>query len=137
MILAVQNINKSFGTDLILNAVSFHINDREKAAIVGLNGAGKSTLLKIIIGELPADEGEVILSKGSSVGYLAQHQNLASEHSIYEEMLTVKQDIIQLDEKIRFLEHEMKHVSGTELDQMLNTYTRLTHEFEVKNGYAY
>ena len=137
MILAVQNINKSFGTDQILNAVSFHINEREKAAIVGLNGAGKSTLLKIIIGELPADEGEVILSKGSSVGYLAQHQNLASEHSIYEEMLTVKQDIIQLDEKIRFLEHEMKHVSGTELDQMLNTYTRLTHEFEVKNGYAY
>lgn len=137
MILAVQNINKSFGTDQILNAVSFHINEREKAAIVGLNGAGKSTLLKIIIGELPADEGEIILSKGSSIGYLAQHQNLASEHSIYEEMLTVKQDIIQLDEKIRFLEHEMKHVSGTELDQMLNTYTRLTHEFEVKNGYAY
>ncbi len=137
MILAVQNISKSFGTDQILKAVSFHINEREKAAVVGLNGAGKSTLFKIIIGELSADEGEIILSKGSTIGYLAQHQNLSSEHSIYEEMLTVKQDIIQLDERIRFLEQEMKHASGAALDQMLNTYTRLVHEFEVKNGYAY
>ena len=137
MILAVQNISKSFGTDQILKAVSFHINDREKAAIVGVNGAGKSTLLKIIMGELSADEGEIILSKGSTIGYLAQHQNLSSDNSIYDEMLTVKQDIIQLDEKIRSLEQEMKHVTGAELNQKLNTYTRLMHEFESKNGYAY
>jgi ATP-binding cassette subfamily F protein 3 len=137
MILAVQNISKSFGTDQILKAVSFHINDREKAAIVGVNGAGKSTLLKIIMGELSADEGEIILSKGSTIGYLAQHQNLSSDNSIYDEMLAVKQDIIQLDEKIRSLEQEMKHVTGAELNQKLNTYTRLMHEFESKNGYAY
>ncbi len=137
MILAVQNISKSFGTDQILKTVSFHINEREKAAIVGLNGAGKSTLLKIIMGELSADEGEVIFSKGSTVGYLAQHQNLSSENTIYDEMLTVKEDIIQLDERIRSLEQEMKHVTGAELDQKLNTYTRLVHEFELKNGYAY
>lgn len=137
MILAVQNISKSFGTDQILKAVSFHINEREKAAIVGVNGAGKSTLLKIIMGELSADEGEIILSKGSTIGYLAQHQNLSSDNSIYDEMLTVKQDIIQLDEKIRSLEQEMKHVTGAELNQKLNTYTRLMHEFESKNGYAY
>lgn len=137
MILAAQNINKSFGTDEILKSVSFHINEREKAAIVGLNGAGKSTLLKIIMGELPADEGEVILSKGSTIGYLAQHQNLNSEHSIYDEMLTVKQEIITLDEKIRSLEQEMKHAEGAVLEQMLSTYTRLVHEFEIQNGYAY
>ena len=137
MILAVNNISKTYGTTEILRAVSFHINEREKAAIVGLNGAGKSTLLKIIIGEIPADEGEIILSKGSTIGYLAQHQNLNSEYSIYEEMLTVKQEIITLDEKIRSLELEMKHAEGTKLEQLLSTYTRLMHEFEVKNGYAY
>lgn len=137
MILACKNISKTFGTAEILKAVSFHINEREKAAIVGINGAGKSTLLKIIMGELAADEGEVILSKGSTIGYLAQHQNLSTENTIYEEMLTVKQDIINLDANIRALEHDMKHAEGTKLDQMLNTYTRLVHEFELKNGYAY
>jgi len=137
MILACKNISKTFGTSEILRAVSFHVNEREKAAIVGINGAGKSTLLKIIMGELAADAGEVILSKGSTIGYLAQHQNLSTEHSIYEEMLTVKQDIITLDANIRALERDMKHAEEPKLNQMLNTYTRLMHEFESKNGYAY
>ena len=137
MILACKSISKSFGTTQILSGVSFHVNDREKAAIVGINGAGKSTLLKIIMKEMTADEGEVILSKGSSIGYLAQHQNLSSENSILAEMLTVKQDIIDLDANIRALEQEMKHAAGDKLNQMLGTYTRLTHEFESRNGYAY
>lgn len=137
MVLSCNNISKSFGTTEILNAVSFHINDREKAAIVGINGAGKSTLLKIIIGELSADEGEVFLSKGSTIGYLSQHQDLSSEHTIYEEICTVKQDIIELDARIRSLELQMKHEEGVRLEQMLAAYTRLTHEFESKNGYAY
>ncbi len=137
MILACNNISKSFGTTQILQGVSFHINDREKAAIVGINGAGKSTLFKIIMGELSSDEGEVIFSKGITIGYLAQHQMLASDNSIYEEILTVKQDVIELDQTIRQLEHDMKSATGTELERMLNTYTRLTHEFETKNGYSY
>lgn len=137
MILACNNISKAFGTTNILQNISFHINDREKAAIVGMNGAGKSTLLKIIIGEMHADEGEIILSKGSTIGYLAQHQSLTSEHTIYEEILTVKQDIIDLDNNIRALERDMKNAEGQTLDQMLKTYTRLMHEFEAKNGYAY
>ncbi len=137
MILACNNISKAFGTTQILQSVSFHVNEREKVAIVGINGAGKSTLLKIIMKELAADEGEVILSKGSTIGYLAQHQNLSSENSLLQEMLTVKQDIINLDANIRALEHDMKHAEGAKLDQMLSTYTRLMHEFEAKNGYAY
>jgi ATP-binding cassette subfamily F protein 3 len=137
MILACRNINKAFGTTQILKEVSFHINEREKAAIVGINGAGKSTLLKIIMKELAPDDGEVILSKGSTIGYLAQHQNLASENSILDEMLTVKQDVIDLDRNIRTLELDMKHAEGDRLEQMLSTYTRLMHEFELKNGYAY
>ena len=137
MILACKNITKSYGTDVILNQVSFHINEREKAAIVGINGAGKSTLLKIIMGELAADEGEVILAKDATIGYLAQHQELSSESTIYDEMLTVKADVIRLEENIRSLERQMKEVDGEELTRLLNTYTRLTHEFEHKNGYAY
>lgn len=137
MILACQNISKAFGTNQILKSVSFHVNEKEKAAIVGINGAGKSTLLKIIMKDLAADEGDVILAKGCTIGYLAQHQNLSSENSIHEEMLTVKQDIINLDANIRALEQDMKHAQGDKLNQMLSTYTRLTHEFEIKNGYAY
>lgn len=137
MILACQNISKAFGTDQILQNVSFHVNEREKVAIVGINGAGKSTLLKIIMKEIPADEGEVILSKGSTIGYLTQHQNLTSDNTILDEMMTVKQDVIDLDRNIRSLEQDMKHAEGDRLKQMLDTYTRLTHEFEQKNGYAY
>lgn len=137
MILACKNISKSFGTDEILKNVSFHINENEKAAIVGINGAGKSTLLKIIMNELKADDGEVILAKGCTMGYLAQHQDLDSGNTIYDEMLEVKRDIIDLDEKIHQLENDMKLVTGKDLDNMLNTYTRLTHEFELKNGYSY
>ncbi len=137
MILACKSISKSFGTNQILSDVSFHINEREKAAILGINGAGKSTLLKIIMNEMKPDDGEVILAKNATIGYLAQHQELSSDHTIYDEMLEVKKDIIQLDEQIRSLEENMKAVTGSELESMLNTYTRLTHEFELKNGYAY
>lgn len=137
MILACQNISKSFGTTYIVKNGSFHIEEREKAAIVGMNGAGKSTLLKIIMHQLPADEGEIILSKGKTIGYLAQHQNLTSNCSIFEEMLKAKQRVIELEERIRVTELEMKSKTGEELASLLETYTRLTHEFELENGYAY
>lgn len=137
MILACNNITKSFGTDEVLAGVSFHINEREKAAIVGINGAGKSTLLKIIMNQLKQDDGEVILAKGATIGYLAQHQDLDSSNTIYEEMLEVKRYIIELDEKIRAMETEMKHASGDKLENLLNQYSKLTHEFEMNDGYAY
>ncbi len=98
MILSCNHISKSFGTDQILSEVSFHIEDHEKAAIVGINGAGKSTLLKIIVGELAADTGDVILSKGKSLGYLAQHQDLESSRSIYEELREVKRPVIEMEQ---------------------------------------
>ena len=137
MILACQNIHKAFGTDVILKNASFHIEDREKAAIVGINGAGKSTLLKIIVQELDADSGEVVLAKGKTLGYLAQHQELESGRTIYQELLEVKRDVIELEARIRGLEREMKELSGDALQDALDTYTRLNHEFELKNGYAY
>ena len=137
MILSCSHISKAFGTDSILEDVSFHIEEREKAAIVGINGAGKSTLLKIIIGELPPDDGDVVLAKGKTIGYLAQHQDLLSHRTIYEELLEVKRPVIELEERIRSLETEMKHTAGAELEEMLSLDSRLTHEFDLQNGYAY
>ncbi len=137
MILSCNNISKAFGTSQILSQVSFHIEDQEKAAIVGINGAGKSTLLKIIIGELGADEGNVILSKGKTLGYLAQHQGLESSRTIYEELKEVKRPVIEMEEQIRTLEHDMKDAAGDELEQMLAAYSRLNHAFELADGYAW
>ena len=119
MILSCSNICKSFGSDDIIKNASFHIEDHEKAAIVGINGAGKSTLLKIIVGELAADSGEVVLAKGKTLGYLAQHQDLDSSRTIYEELKEVKQPIIDMEQQIRELEVNMQNASGDELEQML------------------
>ncbi|MCI8742646.1 MAG: ABC-F family ATP-binding cassette domain-containing protein [Lachnospiraceae bacterium] len=137
MILSCSHISKAFGTDQILSQVSFHIEDQEKAAIVGINGAGKSTLLKIIVGELAADEGEVTLAKGKTLGYLAQHQDLDSSRSIYEELKEVKRPVIEMEQQIRFLELQMKDAQGQELEQMLAAYDRLSHTFDRENGYAW
>lgn len=137
MILSCQNISKAFHEQTVLSGVSFHIEDYEKAAIVGINGAGKTTLLRIIVGEQSADEGIVTLSKGKTMGYLAQEQNVDSANSIFEELLSVKADIIAMEEKIRAIEISMKQASGKELDGLMDTYAHLNHSFEMANGYAY
>lgn len=137
MILSCSNICKSFGSDDIIKNASFHIEEHEKAAIVGINGAGKSTLLKIIVGELPADSGEVVISRGKTFGYLAQNQDLLSHRTIYDEMLEVKRPVIEMEEKLRELEISMKHAEGEELESMMSQYSRLSHQFELINGYAW
>lgn len=137
MLLACNNITKSFGDVTILNQVSFHINEREKMAIVGINGAGKSTLLKVIMQELSADSGEVVTAKGATIGYLSQHQDLASDRTVYEEMLSVKADLLWTESRIREVELLMKGKEGDALDALLKEYTSLTHSFEAQNGYAY
>jgi ATP-binding cassette subfamily F protein 3 len=137
MILSCNNIDKTFVDNHVLKNVSFHIEDNEKAAIVGINGAGKSTLLKIITGSLPADNGLVTFAKASSYGYLAQHQALDSQNSIFDELLTVKKEVLDLENAIRQAELDMKLLTGAELDALLKKYTNLTHRFEDINGYAY
>ena len=136
MILACHNLNKSFGDHLIVRDGSFHVEDREKAALVGVNGAGKSTIFKMIVGELPLDEGDVILTKGKTLGYLAQHQEMQSGNTIYEEVRTAKADIIAMERRIREIEMELKHLSGDALNDRLETYNRLTAAFERENGYS-
>ena len=136
MILSCSNITKAFGSEVILDQVSFHLEEQEKAAVVGINGAGKTTLLRIIIGELAADSGEVVIAKGKTIGYLAQHQDLESSRTIYEEVLEVKRSVLQMEERIRQLEVKMKDAKGEQLEAMLSEYSRLTHQFEQENGYA-
>ena len=137
MILSCQNICKAFGENVILNNASFHIEEREKAALIGCNGAGKTTLLRIIMQEISADSGTVVLSKDKNIGYLAQYQDIHGHHTIYEELLTTKQHIIDMERRIRNLEQEMNNVTGDDLNHLMETYTRLTHQFELENGYAY
>lgn len=137
MILSCQNISKAFNEVPVLKEVSFHLEDYDKAAIVGLNGAGKTTLLRIIVGEIAPDHGLVTLSKDKTIGYLAQDQAVSSQNTIYEELLTAKSDVIEMESRIRSLELAMKQASGRELEELMETYTRLTHSFELANGYAY
>lgn len=136
MILSCSNISRFFGDNHILKRVSFHIEEHEKAAVVGINGAGKSTLLKIIIGDLAPDEGSVTWAKGASIGYLAQHQDLEGAETIYDALLEVKRPILEMEERLRNLEQSMKSASGEELEAMLSEYSRLNHAFELENGYA-
>ena len=137
MILSCQNISKSFGTDEILKNVSFHIEANEKAAIVGINGAGKSTLLKIIMQKETPDTGEVILAKDATIGYLAQYQDVSGHRTIYEEVLDAKQNIIEMEERLRGMETQMNTLTGQELETLLDGYHRLSHEFELLGGYTY
>lgn len=137
MILSCNQIGKSFGEQVIVRNGFFHIEDTEKAALVGANGAGKSTILKMIINEEPLDNGSIILSKDKSIGYLSQHQIMNSNHTIFEEVSTALADLITLEKRIRNLEKSMHQVEGAELENQLSEYHRATTLFEQQNGYAY
>lgn len=137
MILSCNHISKSYGVDTILEDCSFFVNDGEKAAIVGNNGAGKSTIMKIIMGELSADNGSVTVGKNKTIGYLAQYQELASHNSIYEEVKSVKADIINMEQRLIEYEKLMSTVSGDELKRLMEDYTNLEHRFQLLNGYSY
>lgn len=137
MILACNHICKAFAEETILSDATFHINEGERTALVGMNGAGKTTLLRILVGELEADAGEVIHAKDTTLGYLPQQQGYHSERTIYEELLAVKSDVIEMDAQIRAMEKEMTHVEGPELERLLNRYHRLQTAFEDGEGYTY
>ena len=137
MILSCHNINKAFGEKVILKDASFHIEEREKTALIGNNGAGKTTLLRIIMGELSADSGTVSTAKDSRIGYLAQYRDAEGDRTIYEEVLHTRQDLLDMEEKLRSMEHGMKEASGAELEALMNSYDRLSRQYELENGFAY
>ena len=137
MILSCQNICKAFGEEEIIKDACFHIEEKEKAALIGNNGAGKTTLLRIIMNELSADSGSVVISRDKKIGYLAQYQDIQGHQTIYDELSSTKQHIIDMENRIRTLEQEMKNSQGDQLEKLMQTYSRLTHQFELENGYAY
>ena len=137
MILSCQNISKAFVENKVLENISFHIEDYEKAAIVGINGAGKTTLLRIVVGEMQPDSGSVTLSKDKTFGYLAQNGAVDTVNTIYEELLSVKQELVDLERRIRKCELAMQSEEGTQLEALMKQYSNLTHAFEMGDGYAY
>lgn len=137
MILQCSHITKSFLTDIILNDISFHINDNEKAAIVGINGSGKSTLLKIIMNELEADSGEVIISKDISIGYFAQNQEYNSGKSILDEMHGARPEVEELGRRLDQLSVQMDNTEGEGLEALIKQYDQARHRFEQLGGYSY
>lgn len=137
MILACRQLHKAYGIDVILEKITFHIEEREKAAIVGVNGAGKTTLFKVLTGEISADGGEFYLKKDTSVGYLAQNIHIESDKTIYEEMLSVFEKIIQTEANLREMENEMGGLSGQALADKMEEYGALQHYFEQHDGYSY
>lgn len=137
MILAVHHISKSFADKTVLSDVTFHLEKGEKAAIVGINGAGKSTLLKIITGEMEPDSGTVTFEKDATFGYLAQNQDLETDATIYDELMKVKQPIIDMEKKIAEDEKQMSSAKGEALGALMDEYTELLRRFDMENGYAY
>lgn len=137
MILACQGVSKAYGEKQILSDITFNVEDKEKLAIVGINGSGKTTLLRIIMGEEGCDEGQVVVAKDRSIGYLSQHQDISFDNTIYNEMLETKRDIIDMEANIRRLEQEMKHKEGEELTAVMEAYNRLCSQYDRENGYAY
>ena len=137
MILSCQNINKTFIDDHLLKDVSFHINEYDKAALIGVNGCGKTTLLRIIMGEMSADDGLITVSKDTTIGYLPQNALLSSTRSIHDELLLVRQDLIDLEERMRDMEASMNVVSGKELEVLMDKYTLASQRFEREGGLTY
>lgn len=137
MILSCQNISKAFSENQVLKNVSFHIEDYEKAAIVGINGAGKTTLLRIIVGEMPSDDGIVTLAKDKTLGYLAQNDAVDTANTIYGELMSVKQELIDIEARMHECEVSMKGLEGQALEDVMKRYADLTHSFETGGGYSY
>ncbi len=137
MILALNNVSKAFGTDVILENISFHIEENEKVAIVGVNGAGKSTLFKIITKELSLDSGEVIMPKSATMGYFSQSLEIDSNKTIYGELLTVFEPIMLIEQQLRDMEAQMSQIKGEELEILMNKYSELSHKMEEMDGYSY
>lgn len=135
MILSCNNVSKSFGENAVLSRVNFLLNERERAAVIGVNGCGKTTLFKIILGELSPSGGEVIFKAGTETGYFSQDITIDSENTIYGEMFGVFEDVYRLEEEKHTIEGQMKSADGAELERLMRKYDLISAEFENKNGF--
>jgi len=138
MILQVENLSKTYDGKSILKSISFHIEANDKIAITGINGSGKTTLLRLITGEELPDSGSVIIPKDIRVGYLPQNPEIHSEHTVYDEVMTVKASLADMEAELRTLEQKMKLHADNEfaLEEVYSRYTKLSEAFESGGGYA-
>lgn len=141
VVLSCNNIHKSYGIEVILENITFNINDGEKVGLIGPNGAGKSTLFNILTGKLNYDSGNLFIDKAKTVGYLTQHLSLDSSNSIYDEMLTVFQDLINLENKLAKLEALMNEPYDAQNEEyrnnLINKYTTYSELYTNRGGYTY
>lgn len=137
MILSVSDLTKSFGDKAVFKDLSFQIREHEHVAVVGNNGCGKSTLLKVIVGEEPADSGSVVFAKDSTYGYLAQYQDADYPGTIYEYVYHAREDILDMENRLRQMESDMKTVSGDDLTRLMDSYQKLSHEYVLEGGDSY
>ena len=136
MILALSHITKAFLLDTVIKDATFHIEDRQRAALVGNNGAGKTTLFRIITGNMQADSGEIIFPKDRSLGYLSQHTDLQSEQNIFDEVMSIRRDLLEMETRMRALEHEMEHAAPDQLNEIIRKHSVIQEQFDQENGYA-
>jgi len=138
IILSCNNITLSFGTNKILENISFNVQDSDRIGVVGVNGAGKSTLFKIIAGILQPDSGELFISKGLTIGYLAQNTGLSSSNSIWSEMLSVYSHLMEMEKRIKLLEKDISMEKDVQkLNSMMNEYSLLTEKYSTSGGFEY
>ena len=139
IILSLQDIRKSFGTNEVLKHVSLTLQDGERMGLVGVNGSGKSTLMKIIAGQETADEGTVSLQKGLRIGYLAQQGELTGEETVLRVLESVFDPVVQLEEEMRETEQKMAECGGDPeaLRRLGSRYDALTRAFEQGDGYGW
>lgn len=141
IVLSCNNLNKSFGIDTILENISFTVNEGDKVGIIGVNGTGKTTLFKVLSGIYGYDSGDIYLGKGVEIGYLEQNTNFQSEKTIYEEVLEVFSDLMDMENYIRDLEikiaEEGSNPNSKILDKLMNEYSQKLEFFSELNGYGY
>ncbi|MFR4163685.1 MAG: ABC-F family ATP-binding cassette domain-containing protein [Paraclostridium sordellii] len=141
IVLSCNNLNKSFGIDTVLENISFTVNEGDKVGIIGVNGTGKTTLFKVLSGIYGYDSGDIYLGKGVEIGYLEQNTNFQSDKTIYEEVLEVFSDLMEMEKYIRNLEIKISEESSNphskELDKLMNEYSHKLELFSELNGYGY
>jgi ATP-binding cassette subfamily F protein 3 len=138
IVLSAKNLAKSYGVNSVLKDVCFHLNAGDRVGIVGVNGAGKTTLLNILTGRGSPDEGELFVAQGLAVGYLRQNGNFDPEHTMYEAMLGVFGDLLDMEREAEALSARIALISesGGETDALLGRYDGIMEEFGRRGGYS-